>query len=194
MIFRLESKYSALQPELLPHDSVTHILVLGGGHVNAPDLPPGSQLSVSAMLRLTEGIRLHRKIPGSKIICSGYSASKRTTQAEMLANAAIDLGVSPTDTLQIRSPENTAAEILTYKNRFGNRATLIVVTSAHHMPRAITLCEKKGLKAFAAPTDFYIKNDAQHSNFDFNPYTVKILMLENALHEYAGLLKVKWTE
>lgn len=194
MIFGLENKYKVFQPELVQGDSVVHTLILGGGHVNAPDLPPGSQLSAPAMLRLAEGIRLYRQIPGSKIVCSGYSASKRTTQAEMLANTAIDLGVNAMDTLQNRSPKNTAAEIHAYKDRFGTSATLIVVTSAHHMNRAMLLCEKKGLKALAAPTDFYIKNDTLRSNFDFYPSVIKLLMLENALHEYGGLIKAKFTE
>jgi uncharacterized SAM-binding protein YcdF (DUF218 family) len=194
MIYRLENRFSAFDPKTIQGDSSVYILVLGGGHTNAPDLPPGSQLSASAMMRLTEGIRLHRQIPGSKIVCSGYSASKRTSQAEMLANTAVDLGVNPADTVQSRSPENTAAEIRAYKNRFGNSVTLIIVTSAYHLPRAMALCEKNGLTAFPAPTDFYIKHDLLRSDFDFYPYALKILMLENALHEYAGLLKVKWTE
>jgi uncharacterized SAM-binding protein YcdF (DUF218 family) len=190
-VHALEKQYGALSPAAIENDSIVYILVLGGGHTNAPDLPPGSQLSSSALARLAEAIRLHGQLNRSKIICSGRSASNRTTQAEMLASAAVDLGVALTDTLQLRSPQNTAEELIAYKKRFSNNKKLIIVTSAVHMPRVMFLCEKEGLTALPAPTDFFIKKDPQRSNFDFMPSALKILMLESALHEYAGIVKVK---
>lgn len=191
IIFELEKQYATIKTELLRGDSAVCILVLGGGHSIAPDLPAGSQLSSAAMVRLTEGIRIHRQLPGSKIICSGNSTSGRVSQAQMLAQAAIDLGVNSSDTLQSRSPRNTSEEIRAYRDRIGSKATLVIVTSAYHMPRVMLLCENEGLKAIPAPTDFYIKKDPLGSNFDFYPYTLKIQMAESAFHEYAGMVKAK---
>ncbi len=191
IIFNLESKYKPLQIEQISTESSINILILGGGHAIAPDLPASGQLMSSALARLAEGIRIYNQIPESRLICSGNSMSRRTTQAEMLANAAIELGVSPNDTIQNRSPQNTSEEIQAYKERFGDRSPVIVVTSAYHMKRALMICESEGLRAIPAPTDYYIKKDPQKSSFNFGPSILKIQMLQSALHEYAGMAKIK---
>ncbi|MCX8492553.1 MAG: YdcF family protein [Cyclobacteriaceae bacterium] len=146
----------------------------------------------SALSRLVEGIRIHKQMPGSRLICSGNSMSRRTTQAEMLANAAIGLGVSPNDTIQSRFPKNTLEEIHAYNMRFGNKYPAIIVTSSYHMPRVQLICEREGLKLIPAPTDYYLKtNPLKKGRFDFKPSATKIQMLQSALHEYAGMLKLK---
>ncbi len=190
MIYSLEKKQAPIKIESLRSASPTYILILGSGHTNSPALPASMQLTGTALLRLAEGIRIHRLLPGSKIVCSGYTASNRISQAEMLANAAIELGVSPTDTLQLREPANTLAEITSFKKRFGN-AVPIIVTSASHMPRAMLICEKVGLRAIPAPTDYLVKDDSLAAKFDFYPSGNKIGMMERALHEYAGMLQLK---
>ena len=190
VVSTLERKYTVYQPSDFRGKRV-NILILGGGHSVAPDLPAISQLSSPALQRLAEGIRLHRLIPGSKIICSGNSASKSIAQAEILANAALEFGVDPGDTLQNRLPQNTTEELAEYKKRFGSEAPLIVVTSALHMPRVMLLCKKMDLNAIPAPSNFFVKRNSSENNFDFQPYVLKMLMLEYALHEYAGILKIQ---
>jgi uncharacterized SAM-binding protein YcdF (DUF218 family) len=190
MIYSLEHRQGPIKMEWVASDSPTYILVLGSGHINSPALPASMQLTGTGLLRLAEGIRIHRQLPESKIVCSGYTASNRTSQAEMLANAAIELGVSPSDTLQVREPANTFAEVTSFKKRFGN-AVPIIVTSASHMPRAMLICEKVGLKAIPAPTDYLVKDDSLAAKFDFYPSGNKIGMMERALHEYAGMLQLK---
>ena len=56
----------------------TDILILGGGHTNDSRLPANNQLSTNALGRLAEGIRIHRELPGSKIITSAYYALQDT--------------------------------------------------------------------------------------------------------------------
>ena len=116
-----ESRYPVLLsvPDSLRSKGDVHILVLGGGHSNAQGLPPNDQLSGAALARLAEGIRLYRQWPGSQLVCSGYSSSGRTAQAEVLAQAAVLLGVSPADTLMVKTPAHTEAEAIDYAARFG---------------------------------------------------------------------------
>lgn len=192
IVYQLESKYLVWSKDDYNLDHPVNILILGGGHAIAPELPSSGQLMSPAMARLIEGIRIHRQLAGSKLICSGNSTTRRVTQAEMLANSAVDIGVQPEDTLQSRSPKNTMEEILDYKKRFGKNTSLIIVTSGYHMPRVILLCEREGLKVIPAPTDFYLKMDPQKGIFNFKPSVVKIQMLQSALHEYAGIIQVRF--
>jgi uncharacterized SAM-binding protein YcdF (DUF218 family) len=191
LVHKMESKYTTFQPaESLP--SPTLILVLGGGHAIAPDLTPADQLSADALVRLSEAIRLHNLLPGSKLVCSGSSISKRTTQAQMLGLAALDLGVRSTDTLLSIHPLNTEAELIDYKTRFGDTKSLILVTDALHMPRAMGYAIQQGLKPIPAPTNHLMKMDPLRSNFDFTPSSQKIYLCQRLLHEYVGLLRFEW--
>jgi uncharacterized SAM-binding protein YcdF (DUF218 family) len=190
----LEKKYQAFSKVHYELKLPVYILVLGGGHSHDPDMPASMKLSRNASVRLMEGLRIYRQIDGSKLVGSGSSLSKRTTLAETQSIAAIELGVESDDTLQNREPKNTSEEILAYKKRFGEDGTLILVTSAIHMPRAMTLCKKYGLEAIPAPTEFYLKRDDQKSFYDFKPSVRKMEMMESALHEYAGLVKANWMD
>lgn len=191
LVFKMESTYTTFQPA----DSLVSpvfILVLGGGHSISPDLTAADQLSADALVRLSEAIRLHRLLPGSKIVCSGSSISNRTTQAQMLGMAAVELGVNPSDTLLDSNPLNTEAELTNFKARFRETKTFILVTDAIHMTRAIRYSIREGLKPIPAPTNHLMKMDPLRSNFDFIPSSQKILLSQRLLHEYVGLLKFEW--
>lgn len=190
LIHRLERTYPVVALPEISQDSSLHILVMGGGHTPAPDLPYMDQLSDPARARLNEAVRLHQLLPGSKIVCSGYSSTGRITQAEVLARAALELGVTPADTLMVRTPANSAEEARDYVRRFGKQHRLILVTSAFHMPRAVEIFRRKGLDPLPAPTDHYIKEDPRKSTYDFWPSSAKIYMMTLVIHEYGGQVKL----
>ena len=110
-VFFLERKYPTLftVPDSLK-GSETYILVLGSGHTCDKNLTPTNQLSLNALGRLTEGIRLHRQIPESKIILSGYGEYEPMSHAEMLREAAIEMGINDTCLLLQTKPWNTKDE------------------------------------------------------------------------------------
>ncbi len=66
----LEHKYPPLI-NLADVHGVKWIVVLGGGHIYDPAIPATSQLSDASMVRLVEGIRLYKMLPGSKLVLSG---------------------------------------------------------------------------------------------------------------------------
>ena len=115
---------------IIPLEKHVDIIVLGAGHSDDPNLPANNQLSLNALGRLCEGIRLHRMIPRSKLVCSGYGGKLKKSQARILANAAMVLGVDSTDLLLSDKPENTFQEAQEYKRLFGTVHQLIVVTDA----------------------------------------------------------------
>jgi uncharacterized SAM-binding protein YcdF (DUF218 family) len=194
LVYTLERKYPVFDSANYDFRPPVKILVLGGGHSYEPGLPASMKLSGTASARLVEGLRIYKQLKGSKLVGSGSSLTKRMTLAEVQAIAAVELGVSEGDTLQSREPTNTAEEIQAYKKRFGENGSLILVTSAIHMPRAIILCKKFGVEAIPAPTEFFLKKDPERSLYDFKPSVRKMEMVESALHEYAGMLKEKWTD
>lgn len=170
----------------------TQIIILGGGHGFNEDLPANSLLSTQALARLNEGVRLHRLIPGSKLVLSGHSISGRTTQAEMLQAAAFNIGVKPENTLLQNEPSNTFEEAKFYSESFAGLHEVIVVTSAAHTPRAAMLFEACGVNATVSPAHYRIKDPARQKRIW--PSLKNIELLRIALYEYAGIFRDGYRE
>jgi uncharacterized SAM-binding protein YcdF (DUF218 family) len=99
-------KYSSMIP-------VKFIVVLGAGHCIDPELPFTSYLTDQATARLVEGIRLHRKHPGSRLVLTGAGV------AQTVADVAVAIGVDPNnivisdDSFSLRVTEKTKSTNLT---------------------------------------------------------------------------------
>ncbi len=190
---RLESQYLPLTKSSLPshtlNDSV-HVLVLGSGHTADPDLPAIDQLSISAKGRLVEGLRIHQWLPQSYLIFSGFGRHSLMSQADIMAQAAMNLGAFEARIHRLPNPTNTAEEALAYAEKLAGAQKLILVTSAIHMPRAMRIFRKAGLDPIPAPADFRIKEEPTHrgdfySNDNFDLFYA-------AMHEYIGMLYERW--
>jgi uncharacterized SAM-binding protein YcdF (DUF218 family) len=182
---RHEARYPVLweMPDTL---TAPYILVLGGGHTNAPGLPPGNQLSTTALARLAEGIRLYRDCPGGKLLGSGHSRSGRVSQGEMLMRAALSLGVPPEDTLWLPTPANTEQEACAFAARFGPGRPLVVATDALHQPRAMFWFRQAGLSPIPAPANHRVKPDPQRSPYNWRPSAQKLELSKMLIHEWCG--------
>jgi uncharacterized SAM-binding protein YcdF (DUF218 family) len=182
-------------PSLLdtsPLKDVKWVVVLGGGHVSNPALPPNAQVFNSSLSRIVEGIRIHRVLPESKLILSGGAVFNSVPEAETMAAVARMLGVSPNDmVLEIRSQDTGQQAQFIQEIIWNDRC--ILVTSAIHMPRAMLMFEQKGLKPNAAPTDFGDWVRKENSPNQFFPRGKEMRKVEAALHEYLGLLWARVT-
>jgi uncharacterized SAM-binding protein YcdF (DUF218 family) len=158
----------------------TFIVVLGGFGDHDSDVPITSHISPDQMVRLVEGVRLYRAIPGSKLILSGGHDC-----AEGMAQVAEALGVNAQDVLRLNEPRDTAEESQQIAPIVGSQR-FILVTSASHMPRAIGLFEKRGLQPIAAPTDFLTPRHAVELD-DLFPDAYKLFKSQVAFYEYLGL-------
>jgi uncharacterized SAM-binding protein YcdF (DUF218 family) len=189
LVSYLENQYKVVSPNTYNENTKpVNILVLGGGHTNDNRLPATNQLSESALTRLVEGIRLHRQIPNSSLITSGYAGKEDISHAEVLAKAAVLLGVDEKNISTQSLPKNTWAEATEYKRIFGDSARLILVTSAIHMPRAMKLFHKAGIMPIAAPTNHLVKKGKHRDPWFWIPSSGNIQMMESAIHEYAGIV------
>jgi len=89
----LENKYPPLI-NLQKVDDVKWVVVLGGGHTSDPELPVTDQISKSSLSRLVEGIRIHRNLPGSKLILSGGGGFDPVPNARIMADVATVWGLA----------------------------------------------------------------------------------------------------
>ena len=189
----LEGRYPALlHPQTIPWQrtagdtSPKWIVVLGGGHVSDPRLPVTSQISPTALGRLIEGVRLYKAIAGSRLLVSGGIVYDPVPEAEVMARIAVLLGVKPQDILLEPDSRDTAEEAKIVGKMIG-RGKFILVTSAAHMPRAMALFKKSGLRPIPAPTDYLDRQAQGLSPAIFFPRAASLGQVETAVHEYLGL-------
>ncbi len=161
LLAHMEQQYKGYIPSTQPVD---YIMVLGHGHVMDNHQPITSRLSRTALVRLTEGIRILRLHPEAKLILSGYKGGTSISQARMMATAAQSLaGINPDDTILLETPRNTLEEATQAVAVVGNKR-LVLVTSASHMPRAMIDFQQQGLQPIPAPTEF-LGSDSDISQF-----------------------------
>ena len=168
---------------------VKWIVVLGGGNTPDPKIPVTSQLSEASMVRLIEAVRLHNKMPGSKLILSGGGVSGLASEAETMSSVAKAIGVNQEDLILESDSKDTVDEARLIKPIVGNEG-FILVTSAAHMPRSTALFKKLGMHPIPAPTN-HLTYEKVISPDSFSPVQKDLRKVESALHEYLGLVWAK---
>jgi uncharacterized SAM-binding protein YcdF (DUF218 family) len=161
------------------------VVVLGGGHVPDPRVPPIDQLGASALARVCEGIRLYRALPGTKLVLSG-GPDGISSHADILAQTAISLGVPEADLVLDRTTRDTEdeAEKLT---RVVGKDDFVLVTAASHMPRALALFRARGVSPIPAPAHHTVTRSADGVGVeDLFPHPGALGKLDAAEHEYLG--------
>jgi uncharacterized SAM-binding protein YcdF (DUF218 family) len=193
VLIPLERRYPALlHPERVfgenqnSETSPRWIVVLGGGHVSDPSLPPNSQISEATLSRVVEGVRLHKAIPGSKLLLSGGRVFDPVPEAEMMAQTAVLLGVKPQDIILEADSRDTGEEAKIIAKMLG-RQKFILVTSAAHMPRSMALFNQRGLNPIPAPTDYLAGAAQTPAPGSYFPGIGSLGRTQTAVHEYLGL-------
>ena len=193
----LEDQYPPLMLDQMTgqhgRDNLIHvkwIVVLGGGHVSDPNVPLTSQISPGSLVRLTEGVRLYRKFPGSKIVLMGGAVFDPVPEVETEAKIAEIMNVNRSDLVLEKLSKDTEDQAQ-YIKTIVKDDQFIVVTSASHMPRSIALLEKMGMKPIPAPTNHRVIERQSLSPEDFFPSTRSLGKAENAIYEY---LCLRWSK
>ena len=189
----LEMQYPPLKvAEFFPYKnretsarSVKWVVVLAGGVAGDSTLPIQLQISHYSRVRLMEGIRLHRLLPGSKIVLTGGIGFDGPAEATTLSRVAEELGVAKADMVLEVNSRDTKDHPL-YVRHIVKDEPFILVTSAFHMPRAMKLFMKQGLVPIPAPAGPW-KPDDTWAPASFFPSASGLRLAELAWHEYAGL-------
>jgi uncharacterized SAM-binding protein YcdF (DUF218 family) len=193
LVNSLENSYSQLKEFPFPDkDKEFNIMVLGAGHSDDTSMTATGRLSLRALGRIAEGLRLSFQIDNSKIIVSGYEGKLSQSQAQVAFQSLTSLNLEAERIIKLESPHNTLTEAKAYANMFDKGNPLILVTDAVHMRRAIFLFQKQGLSPVPAPCNFIIKKGTGKRSL-LIPSATNIRKTEIALHEYAGLVAA-WFE
>lgn len=209
LIHGLEKKYNTFIFDSDSLEDETHIHVLGSGSTYDLDIAPQERLSLHSLARMSEGIRIYKKMKCARLIFSGYSSTNSVTQASITKDAAIALGIPVEDIIIFETPSTTEEEAKAYKYAMSDsKARLILVTSDCHMPRSMFLFRKLGLKPIAAPADQILKRQYEKNNVQPNQHNSKLSYhfdqfwwesnrsnfdkFHAAMHEYIGLIWAKF--
>ncbi len=183
LVKKLENQY----PKYNYNTDIKYIHVLGSGHNTDILQPISSNIASGGTKRVLEGIIIHKKIPNSKIIFTGYEGDTNETNAKMNSKLALALGVDEKNMILNGIPNDTRMEALYMKSIVGSEP-FVLVTSATHMPRSMMLFKSMGMEPIPAPTDFH--------KYEINTYfkAPNIGALKNsrmAIHEFLGILWAK---
>ncbi len=142
-----------------PHRSIAEtpqadaILVLGGG-LRTASVAARDDLGGAAD-RMLHAARLHRAGRAPLVLLSGGPPTARS-EAEAMAALLEEWGV-PREAMRLESRSRTTRENCRFSAEIAAREglrTLLLVTSALHMPRALEACRAEGLRVEPAATDF----------------------------------------
>lgn len=185
LVLNLENQYSKFDYK----QNVKYIHVLGNGHNTDQSQPISSQISDGGTKRVLEGVIIHKQMPKSKIIFTGYEGKTDTSNAVMNAKLANALGVKYDNMIINAEPTDTKEEALFTKTLVGNEP-FILVTSATHMPRAMMIFTSLGMHPIPAPTNYY---KSEFRGYLQVPKPVYFYISSIAIHEYLGILWNKLT-
>lgn len=172
-----------------PRPDITNILVLAsGGFAREPDMPVNSRAEREYLYRFIEGVRLHRAIPGSRLIVSVSSPGDPVQAREVLDRLGAVAGLAPAALVPVAGSSNTRDEA-------GRSAALVgtgefyLVTSDVHMPRALMLFRRQGLAPVPAPVGL-CGSERGEARFDGHLYpdVANLAKTDQVLHEYLGMV------
>ncbi|MCG2713036.1 MAG: envelope biogenesis factor ElyC [Candidatus Omnitrophica bacterium] len=166
------------------------VVVLGGGHISSNELPLLSQIGSASLARLVEGIRIQRKIKGSKLLLSGGKVFDPVSNAEIMSEVAKAIGVNEKDIIMEADSRDTKDQARIIKSIVGDKK-FVLVTSASHMPRSMALFKKMGMDPIPAATGHLVVKSNALSPSAFFPSSGNIEKTESAVHERLGLIWAK---
>ncbi len=185
----LEYRYPPLTDVSVVSD-VKWVVVLSGGHSPDAQLPITGQLSDASLVRLVEGIRIHRKLSKSKLLLSGGSVFSTVAESKAMMDVAVVLGVDAKD-LVLESESKDTKDQARFIQKIVGDSRFILVTSASHMPRSLALFQKRGMHPIPAPIGHIVKKRQKITPAMFFPSAGRIEKTERAFHEYLGLAWAK---
>lgn len=167
-----------LEAQYPPFDRTTAtrfdaIIVLGGGVNGAGSLRPTDQLTGLNVQRTLCGTDLFAQGFSQRLVLSGGDGAifgEGPKEAVEMKRLAVRVGVPEQAILleeQARSTYENAVEV----KRVLGQGSILLVTSASHMPRALALFRKQGFEVTPAPCNFHVREWPQFwKNWD--PFTL----------------------
>ena len=185
LLVPLEGQYPPLAADV-PLQDIGTIVVLGSGYTPRASVPVTAALDEDALVRIVEGLRLARRLPGVRLVVTGGAPLGDIPVALGYAQIARDFGTADASLVALQSPRDTAAEARAVAPLLGG-APFVLVTSAYHMPRAVRLMQRAGQHPIPAPTGQRVGAFPWRGFHRWLPTSAGLRDTELALHEYLGL-------
>lgn len=191
-------EYQYLPPAELPKADA--VVVLGGA--TKPPIAPRPWVDVSEEGdRVFHAANLYKAGKAPKIILSGgrvdWEGANVFPESQDMAILLQSMGIPDTALIQEPNSRNTRENAINVKQimQAQNIRTILLVTSALHMPRSVWIFRKLGIEATPAPTDFLVTNEtqaemqssAQAFTLSFLPEAERLKNTTRALKEYVGI-------
>jgi len=193
----------SLEWQYLPTELPTQadaIVVLGGATESALYPRPEVELNAAAD-RLFHGAALYHEGKAPYVLLSGgdidFLTLSDVSPAKDMASVMEMLGV-PEDALWLQGNSQNTYEDALYSCKMlkdKGAKTVILVTSAMHMPRSVAAFEKQGCKVIPSPADFTV-TEASWTNLwhsDFEEFMINLVpnysslsLTTKSLKEYIG--------
>jgi hypothetical protein len=150
-----EFTFAPLDSQSLNKSEHYNIMVLGAGKNNDILLSENLRLSQEVLSRLVEGVKWCRRLPHCTLICSGPLVKDDKSQAQLLKETAVMLGLDSNNIEYIDQGFNTQTEAQQYFLKFDTTKPLIICTSALHMERSKAWFQHYGVqRVYAAPSSY----------------------------------------
>ena len=175
-------------PTRQQNDGVEYIVVLGGGYTWNPDWAPSSNLFANNLPRVTEAVRLWQTHPEATLVFTGAAAiGNPVTTAGAGARVAESLGVPKTHIITLDTAKDTEDEAHAVAELIGQQP-FILLTSASHLPRAMTFFHQVGMHPLPAPANQLAINSPLNPWESLFPSPTWLMHSDRAVYETLGTL------
>lgn len=187
----LEQRYPYSVPETLPRADA--IVVLGGHTAQNRTnwFLPNSGSRTSS--RVSTAAQIYHAGRAPVIVLSGAALDGGISEAQMMAATLADLNV-PRSASLLEEQSLTTKENATYSAQLLGKHqlnTILLVTSALHMPRAMAVFQKEGVQAIAAPAKPQITVPQVPGFSRWTPSMHTLQSSRSIIKEYVGIV-VYW--
>lgn len=174
------------------------IVVLSRGRIVAPGASKISEWTDAD--RFFGGVELYQAGKAPLLVFTGGAAPwevSAPSEGEILVGFARRCGVAAEAVMTTGKVYNTAEEAEAVARLLADRShvrpeareklqSILLVTSAFHMPRAKAQFEAKGFRVVAYPVDFLVSSERQNTILNFLPSANALSQTELALREFYG--------
>jgi uncharacterized SAM-binding protein YcdF (DUF218 family) len=171
--------------EIQPADA---IVVLSGMLMSAPSAG-GTVTEWMDPDRFFAGVELFKAEKAAVLVFTGGKMPwlpDSPPEGQIFKQLAVQLGV-PVDRIIVTTDvQNTEEEAREVRARVGDGKTVILVTSAYHMPRARQLFVASGVNVIPFPVDFKVEAGGTFTILDVLPSAVSLWKSETAIRELFG--------
>jgi uncharacterized SAM-binding protein YcdF (DUF218 family) len=194
LVLPLEERFGSREPS--PPHEVTGMIVLGGFEDGWVTAGRGGLAVNEAAERLTEAVRLARRLPDAKIVFTG-GVGNLFGGAE--AGSAVrkyleDIGIAPERiVIENRSRDTYENAVFTKKLLApGPQDRWLLITSGYHMPRAVGAFRQAGFNIIPFTVD-YRTRDASDLLRPFGNIAAGLQRADLAVKEWIGLVAYRIT-